>query len=94
MIKEFIKEKLEKYDREFVEYRKQFTDPEYLHRLDESHHRFMCDHATDMEEAYYDGIVASAGKVEAVRKMKADGCSHRFICLMTGLSSVEIDKLS
>ena len=71
-----------------------------MRALDEAHQRFLHDQATDREEAHEKGIVVgidrgkSERNIEIARNMKRKGCDADFIIEMTGLSAVEIDKLS
>jgi predicted transposase/invertase (TIGR01784 family) len=67
---------------------KQFNQDERLRALDEAHQIFLHDQATDREEARIGAIVGIA------RNMKGEGFDVDVISRMTGLSAVEIDKLS
>jgi len=78
----------------------QFNRDERLRALDEAHQRYLHDHATDMEEAHNKGkgegrIEGKAEeKVEIARNMKSEGFKVDIISRMTGLSAVEIERLS
>ena len=84
---------LDKHDRKYHEYRKTVHDQQRLRSLDEAHHRFSNDLASDMEEAYYKKIITDVGNVEAARIMRADGYRRDFVSAMIGLSPDEIDRL-
>jgi len=62
-----------------------------MRALDEAHQLFLHDQATDREEAHEKGRVKE--KTEIARNMKSKGCDPAFISRMTGLSSVEIERL-
>jgi len=68
---------------------------ERLRALDEAHQRFLHDHATDVEAAHGKGKVEGRAErdAEIARQMKSEGCDFEFISRMTGLSSVEIERI-
>jgi len=66
----------------------QFNRDERLRALDEAHQRYLHDHATDIEEAH------KKGKVEVARNMRQEGFDANIISKMTGLSAVEIERLT
>ena len=84
----YIKKMQERYDREYQEHRKQVTDPVRLHYIDEAHYRFQCDLANDVWEAF-----EKRQRKDIVQLMKRKGFSMDDIAEVTGLSSVEIDRL-
>jgi hypothetical protein len=67
---------------------KQFNQDERLRAVDEAHQLFLIDQASDREEAHEKGVA------KVSRNMKSEGCDFAFISKMTGLSAVEIDRLS
>jgi predicted transposase/invertase (TIGR01784 family) len=69
----------------------QFNRDERLRALDEAHQRFLHDLATDIEEAHEKG--EAKGRVEIARNMKNEGFGIDVISKMTGLSSIEIERL-
>ena len=73
----------------------QFNRDERMRAIDEAHQRFLNDQASDREEARMSGIAIGVdkGKSEIARNMKSEGCASDFIARMTGLSSIEIDRL-
>ena len=87
-IKAYIRKMQERYDREHLEYRKHVIDPVRLHYIDEAHHRFQCDFANDVWEAF-----ERQQRKDIVRLMKRREFSTDDIAEVTGLSSVEIDQL-
>ena len=82
---------------------RQFNRDERMRAIDEAHQRFLNDIASDVEEARDSG--RSEGRVEGIavgvdrrnieiaQNMKRRGCDVDFIIEMTGLSSIEIDRL-
>jgi predicted transposase/invertase (TIGR01784 family) len=75
---------------------RQFNQDARMRALDEAHQRFLHDHATDIEESHEKGIVVGVDRrnVEIAQNMKNKGFAIEVIAEMTGLSSVEIDRLS
>ena len=71
---------------------RQFNQDARLRALDETHQRFLHDQATDREEAHKKG--KSERNIEIARNMINEGFDVSIISRMTGLSAVEIDKLS
>jgi len=69
----------------------QFNRDERLRAVDEAHQRYLHDRATDMEESHEKGRFKE--KIEIARNMKRKGYPMDDIVEMTGLSSVEIDRL-
>jgi arylsulfatase A-like enzyme len=84
----YIRKMQERCDREYMEYRKHVTDPERLHCVDEAHHRFLCDFANDVWEAF-----DRQQRKDIVRLMKRRQFSTDDITEVTGLSSTEIEQL-
>jgi len=70
----------------------QFNRDEKMRALDEAHQRFLNDQASDIAEARNNG--KSERNIEIARSMRNDGVDLHVISKYTGLSSVEIERLS
>ena len=70
----------------------QFNRDERLRILDEAHQQFLHDKATDIEEAHGKGKIEE--KFEIARSMKMKGLDCALIAEITGLSSIEIERLN
>jgi len=68
-----------------------FNRDEKLHALDEAHQRFLHTQAADMDEAHKKG--KAERDIEIAKNMMNKGCDPGFIAEMTGISSIEIDRL-
>ena len=66
----------------------QFNRDERMRALDEAHQRFLHDYASDVEEAQWKKAV------EIARNLKRLGVPFSTISEASGLSAIEIDKLS
>ena len=73
----------------------QFNRDERMRALDEAHQRFLNDQASDLEEARDSGRDEgkSERNIEIARNMKNEGFDAGVISKMTGLSSVDIERL-
>ena len=69
----------------------QFNQDERMRALDDAHQRFLHDLATDIEEAHLRG--KGEEKVEIARNMKNEGFDAGVISRMTGLSTIDIERL-
>jgi len=77
----------------------QFNRDERMRAIDEAHQRFLNDQASDLEEARDsgrdEGIVIGVDRrnIEIARNMKNEGFGIDAISKITGLASIEIDRL-
>ena len=73
----------------------QFNRDERMRAIDEAHQRFLNDQASDLAEARDNGRDEGKAErnIEIARSMKRKGCDADFIIEITGLSSVEIERL-
>ena len=77
----------------------QFNQDERMRALDEAHQRFLHDLATDIEEAHLRGKGEGKAEgrterdIEIARNMRNKGYSLDDIIELTGLSSIEIERL-
>ena len=74
---------------------RQFNQDARMRALDEAHQRYLHDQATDREEAHEKGIIVGVDRrnIEIAQNMVKKGFDADVIAEMTGLSSVEIDRL-
>ena len=74
---------------------RQFNQDARMRALDEAHQLYLHDQATDREEAHEKGIIVGVDRrnIEIAQSMKKEGFGIDIISKLTGLSSIEIDRL-